>query len=201
MKKVLTTILRDKLTPIDQFRYASDHLATQLAYEVASRLCKEAQTVTTPLGLSHGVKLLNSVVFIPILRAGLALLHPFLKVFPKARVGMVGMERDEETAEARLYYQKLPKIQPEDEVIILDPMLATGGSSIKVFERLTEMGVKEDKITMVCVISAPQGIERIQSKYPESHLYVVEEDEELTSNFLIYPGLGDYGDRYFGTVP
>jgi uracil phosphoribosyltransferase len=200
MKQTLLTILRDKNTNISQFRKASNKLAFILAGEVGSHLEKEKIKVTTPLGKANGQKIKNNIVIIPILRAALSILPPFLRFFEEAKVGFLGLKRDEKTAIAHVYYKNLPKISSNDDIIILDPMIATGGSGTKAIEILKENGVKEEKIIFTAVICATEGILKIKQVYPKVKIFYVQEDKELNKEKFIIPGLGDFGDRYFGTL-
>lgn len=200
MKKILSTILRDRNTPIERFRQASDELAMLLALEIATVLPKEEYTVETPLAKTTGYRFKNGVVLVPILRAGLALLFPFLKVLPHARVGMMGLKRDEKTAKPHQYYENIPPFTAEDEIIVLDPMLATGGSVSRTLEILIAKGAKPSQLQLVSIISAPEGEAVLKKSFPACRVTAAVQDEKLNSHFFIHPGLGDYGDRYFGTV-
>lgn len=200
MKKILSTILRDKNTTTEQFRKASDELALLLAFEVATSLPKEEYSVETPLEKTTGYRFKQGVVLVPILRAGLSLLFPFLRVLPHARVGMMGLKRDEETAKPHQYYENIPSFTESDTLIVLDPMLATGGSASRTLEILTEKGAKPTQLQLVSVISAPEGEATIKKSFPDCRLHIAIKDQKLNSHFFIQPGLGDYGDRYFGTI-
>jgi uracil phosphoribosyltransferase len=199
MKQTLLTILRDEKTDIAHFRDASEKCALILAGELADHLEKISVEVKTQLAQATGEKLKNDVVFIPILRSGLAILPPFLKYFPYAKVGFVGMKRDEETAIPKQYYNNLPEIKPTDDVIVLDPMIATGGSGSAALKILIDGGIKEEKIIFVAIISAQAGIDEIKSQFPKIKIICVGQDKELNNKMFIVPGLGDFGDRYFGT--
>ncbi len=201
MKSTLITILRDKTTSIEKFRSATEQLGLLLAHVVHAGLENKNVTVQTPLGKAKGHRFAQSVVLIPILRAGLTLLPPFVTAFPEAKVGMIGLRRNEKDATAHMYYENIPQIGEKDQVILLDPMIATGGSTLKTIDFLVKRGVKPEKITTVHIISAPQGLEAVKTKYPRVNIIVAQEDERLTDDNFIYPGLGDYGDRYYGTGP
>lgn len=201
MKKKLITVLRDKNTDIKEFRNAAEKLALILAGELAGYLEKERLNVGTPIGKAIGSKIKNDIVFIPILRSALALLFPFLKFFEHAKVGFIGLRRDEQTAIAYKYYDNLPKIKPSDDIVILDPMIATGGSGCAALKILKEKGILEEKIIFVAIISATPGIEEIEKKFPNVKIICVQEDKELNKDQFIVPGLGDFGDRFFGTLP
>lgn len=199
MKDLLITTLRDKNTTQGEYRSATEKLAFLLAVEVGQLLPKDTFPVPSPMGPAEGYKLKHNVVLVPVLRSGLALLYPFMRYYPNAKVGFVGMKRDEKTAEAHNYYINLPHIDPEDTVIVLEPMLATGGSGAATIEILKNVGVKEDKILTVHVIAAPEGIQLVRSKHPNVRIHIAQVDETLNEKKFIVPGLGDFGDRYFGT--
>lgn len=195
--QALLSELRNKNTERDHFRYASDRLSESLAYETYDRLPKEEYKVITPISETKGAKLKNSIVLVPILRSGLAMLYPFLRVFDHAKVGFFGMRRDEKTHEAKLYYENLPEIKKGDDVLVLDPMLATGGSAFRALSILTDRGVNCENLYYVGMVAAPEGLERIQ-EFPITTV-IASIDERLNENKFIVPGLGDFGDRYFGT--
>ncbi len=200
MKKTLISILRNKNTNIDQFRYTSEKLALVMAEELSNHLEKKSITLETPISTTSGEIVKNNLIFIPILRSGLSILPAFLKFYPNSTVGFVGLKRDEITAQPNLYYKNLPPIDSSDDVIILDPMIATGGSGSKTIEILKENGIKEEKIIFVAIISATAGIKKIKTDFPNIKILCAQEDKELTNNFFITPGLGDFGDRFFGTL-
>lgn len=199
MKEILITILRDKNTTQASYRDATEKLASLLALEAAAALPHEKISVETPIAPVAGVRLSHDVVLVPVLRSGLALLYPFLRYFPKSRVGFIGMKRDEKTAIAHNYYINLPSITAQDRVIILEPMIATGGSGIGTLNILKERGVPEEHILYVAVIAAPEGIAKIRARYPKVHFIIAQTDQALNAEHWIVPGLGDFGDRYFGT--
>lgn len=199
MIDMLLTILRNKDSSIEEFRMASEQMATLLAHRVYDALEKEEVEIETPLGKTSGKRVKRRIVLIPILRAGLILLPSFLKVFPQARVGMIGLKRDEHTAIAAHYYDNVPTIHDDDEVLILDPMLATGGSSQHAIALLVKKGVRPTQILQASVISAPEGVQELKRSFPEVRTVIVQQDEKLTPNKFIYPGLGDFGDRFYGT--
>lgn len=200
MKSTLITTLRDKSTPIEQFRSAGEKVSSYLAHLALNQMEMDTKTIQTPVGPATGFACHNSVVLVPILRAGLAMLPSFMDLFPHSRVGMIGLVRDEKTASAEFYYEKLPKFTPNDRVILLDPMLATGGSTVKAIELLIARGVSEEQIMGVFIISAPEGIAYVSERYPKVQLIIAQQDDRLNSVKYIDPGLGDFGDRYFGTT-
>lgn len=196
----LITRLRKKQSTIRQFRDASDDLAYVLAAAAMKYLPVKEVEIETVLAPTKGYEYKNGTILVPILRSGESLLPPFLQFFRKAKVGTLGLERDEKTAEASIYYKKLPKINPNDTILVLDPMLATGGSSGKAIEIIIENGAKEENIVFVGVIAATEGLATITAKFPNiKKIIVAAVDKELNSQKFIVPGLGDYGDRYFGT--
>lgn len=200
MKQVLLTRLRDVNTSASEYRDISDKLGVMLAQEAASHLGEKTVEVTTPLGVAEGKALTYRPVLIPILRAGLAMLTPFLKVYPDAKVGFIGLQRDEKTAIAHMYFKKLPTITRNDRVLLLDPMIATGGSAISAVKSILAEGVPEEHILLVSIIAAPEGIDEIKQAYPAMTVQPLQVDEQLNTKKFIVPGLGDYGDRYFDTL-
>jgi uracil phosphoribosyltransferase len=198
-KTLLISVLRDKSATRTQFRHSALRLAEILAYEAASTIEAETISIETPISRASGLKITKPVVLVPILRSGLALLPAFLKIFTEASVGVVGMKRDEHTAEPMLYYKNIPPINANAQVIVLDPMIATGGSGVDALKILTEMGVRQDQIIFVGVISAPEGLSKMKHAFPDVRIIVGIQDQGLTPNKFITPGLGDFGDRFFGT--
>ena len=174
------TALRNKKTKTEEFRKSAHEVARALAKEVAQ----------------HTVK--KGIVLVPILRAGLALLPAFIEKFPKASVGFIGLKRNEKTLKPKAYYQNIPKILKNDVVIVLDPMLATGGSAVAGIKTLMRAGAREENIIFVGIISAPEGIANVQDNFPLVRILCAEYDKKLDKNGYIVPGLGDFGDRYFG---
>src|SRR5205814_4100204 len=152
--------------------------------------------VRTPLAEADSIAVETEVVAIPVLRAGLGLLGPVLELLPRVSVGYIGLERDDETAVARIYYKKLPKLAGKIP-LLLDPMLATGGSGAQALDLLKEAGGAGTR--MVCVVAAPEGVKVIEERHPEVDVYTAALDEGLNDRAFIVPGLGDFGDRLFGT--
>lgn len=189
--------LRDVATPPEQFRRLSRHLTTLLVIEATRSLVQVEETVITPIQNTRVKVLGEGLAAVPILRAGLSMLEPVLELFPDVAVGYVGLERNEDTAEARRYYMKLPRLEGRF-CLALDPMLATGGSAAKAITELKANGTK--KVTMVCVISAPEGIEFLQREHPDVEIFTASVDERLNDKKYIVPGLGDFGDRLYGTM-
>ena len=200
MKESLLTTLRDRSTAQAAFRKAADKLAELVAAEIAAGVIQEEAAIQTPLASAKGSRYTQKVVLMPILRAGIALLPAFMRFFDEAQVGFFGIRRDEKTAIAEQYYENIPLISPETLVIILDPMIATAGSSLLALQRLKERGVAAPQILLAGFIAAPEGLNGIKKNFPEVKVKVVAVDEKLNAQKFIVPGLGDFGDRYFGTT-
>jgi len=200
-KKILMTILRDKDTSMLQFRNAAHQLALILAQKALSYVPVKDRTVTTPLEQPFvGNELACPVTLVPILRSGLALLPAFLEYFSTARIGILGLKRDEKTAVAHWYYKNMPNLSTDEIVVVLDPMLATGGSLLEALTFITNMGVDQKRILYAGVISAQAGVDAVQERYPHIKMIIADGDKELNSAKYIVPGLGDFGDRFFGTI-
>ncbi len=189
--------LRDKNTPPSEFRALIGRLAGLLAYEATKDLQVAATTITTPLTDTECSILTQRIGIVPILRAGLGMVDPVLNFIPTAEVWHLGLYRDEKTAQPVEYYQKLPETDPVDVALVLDPMLATGGSATVAIRTLERWGVKT--IKLCAMIAAAPGIEEVQRQCPDTQIYVCTIDPELNSNKFIVPGLGDAGDRIFNT--
>ncbi|MGC8461929.1 MAG: uracil phosphoribosyltransferase [Candidatus Dormibacteria bacterium] len=192
------TILRDSGTTTDAFRRHARAITVLIASYVLDHLPVEEVSVHTPLEETVGYRLNTNVIFVPVLRAGLAMLDAMSDIVPQSKVGFVGLERDEMTAIARSYYQKLPSHLADAVTIILDPMLATGGSAIQTIELLKEKMAKH--IRLACIVAVPEGIRAIQELHPDVAIITAVIDRELNEKKYILPGLGDFGDRYFGTI-
>jgi len=199
MKEKLLTILRDKNTSRVNFRKAAEKLAYILAHETADYLNKKEITIETPLAQISGVSLDTDILLVPILRSGITMLPSFLDCFEHASVGVMGVKRDEQTAKPNLYYENLPAIKNDQKVIILDPMLATGGTLVAVLDILKQKNVKQENIIFVGIVCAPEGIKKVQESFANIKLLIAAHDKKLNQNYFIVPGLGDFGDRYFGT--
>jgi uracil phosphoribosyltransferase len=200
MKKTLITVLRNRDTSVEQFRQATDQLGMVLAVECDALFPKATTTVETPLARTYGTCFKHEFVLVPILRSGLTLLQPFLRFHSGAGIGFIGARRDERTAIPELYYKNLPSFDHTNPILLLDPMIATGGSATLAVKILKEAGALEKQITLIAFIAAPEGIKRFQSECPEVGLVVAQVDEGLDEQMRIIPGLGDFGDRYFGTI-
>ena len=188
--------LRDTKTPPEEFRVHARNVITMLLYEATADLPTRRGTVRTPLADAPALSIEHEVVAIPVLRAGLGLLAPVLELLPRVSVGYIGLERDEETAVARIYYNKLPHLQGKIP-LLLDPMLATGGSAAQALDLIKEAGGRETR--MICVVAAPEGVKVLEQRHPEVDVYAAALDERLNDRAYIVPGLGDFGDRLFGT--
>jgi uracil phosphoribosyltransferase len=191
--------LREKTTPPDEFRRLVKRLASLLAYEATRDLGTEAIEIETPLVRTKAQRLSQRIGIVPILRAGLSMVDPLLELLPEAEVWHLGLYRDEATAQPVEYYNKLPAHDPVDVALVLDPMLATGGSAIAALQALRRWGVPTVKV--LSLIAAPEGISNVTAACPEAQLFVCAIDRELNSRKFIVPGLGDAGDRSFNTVP
>ncbi|MBQ2931305.1 MAG: uracil phosphoribosyltransferase [Clostridia bacterium] len=192
------TLLRDKNTDVKDFRNLLYEIATLIAYEVTKTLPVKDAEVETPLCKMTGAVLENQPVLVPILRAGLGMVEPFLNIIPAAKVGHIGLARNHDTHLPEEYYCKLPDDISQREVIVLDPMLATGGSGSAAIDFIKKRGAKN--IRFACIIAAPEGVEVIKKDHPDVDIFVGVLDECLNENAYIVPGLGDAGDRLFGTL-
>ena len=191
------TIIRKKDTSTEEFRRHAGIVSKILLVEVMKGFETTHVRIKTPLASMTGMKLKDEVVVVPVLRAGLAMLFAIQDFLPSVTVGFIGLERDEQTAQAREYYRKLPKLLATHRVLVIDPMLATGGSFDDTVTALKEKGAKN--ITIVSIVSAPEGINRVQKRHPNVMIFTAAIDDHLNERKFIVPGLGDFGDRYFGT--
>lgn len=190
------TILRDKNSTLAQFREACAQIVPCILYEATMGLQLKTKQVVTPLSEVDGCEIQDPIVLIPILRAGVAMLETALKFLPFARIGYIGMQRDEHTAVASTYYKKLPTLNDAN-VILMDPMLATGGSADYAIQEIKKLNPKS--LSFCCVVAAPEGITRLNEKHSDVAIYTVAVDDHLDEKKFIVPGLGDFGDRYHGT--
>ncbi len=190
--------LRNRDTDTDAFRRHARLLTLVLALEVLRDLPLRNVTVDSPLEEVQGSMLAKSVIFVPVLRAGLAMLDAMSGFVPGSKVGFVGLERDEETAIAHSYYEKLPAQLEAAETVILDPMLATGGSALAAIDSLVRHNASS--IRLACIVAAPEGIAAVHNEHPNVPVFTCAVDRSLNERKFILPGLGDFGDRYFGTV-
>jgi len=192
------TILRNKKTSNSLFRQTMNEASYLIAAEVLKHLQYKKISVQTPLTKTTGVNLAQQVILVPILRAGLGLLEGFVKFLPDAEKGHIGLYRDEQTYEPVEYLFKLPKTKNK-KVLVLDPMLATGNSSIAAINLIKNKGVKVKDIFLVSLLAAPEGVKNLQKNHPSLHIFTCKIDDKLNKNKFIVPGLGDAGDRYMGT--
>ena len=198
MVKHKISILRNEKTSTKEFRELIGEIAMLLCYEALSDAKLEEIEVKTPITMTQGNKVNeNNYAFVPILRAGMGMVDGVLKLMPNAKIGHIGLYRNEETLEPVKYYCKLPANIEQKEVFLLDPMLATGGSGSAAISMLKKDGVK--KIKFLSIIAAPEGIEKIKENHPDVQIYCAALDEKLNDVGYITPGLGDAGDRIYGT--
>jgi uracil phosphoribosyltransferase len=192
----ILTHLRDRTTKPALFRNLSYQLSLILALEATRDLETVEKQIETPLAPHTERVLARSLVVVPILRAGLGMVQPFQDIFPDISVGYIGLERDHETAEARSYYCKLPPVA-DTRTIVVDPMLATGGSAAKALSLVKDNGARD--VSLVCILGSPEGVETVSRVHPEVPIILGVLDESLNANKYIVPGLGDFGDRLYGT--
>lgn len=190
--------LRDAGTPPERFRVLANRISVLLGAEALRDVPMAEGTVETPLGLSPCRRLAADVVIAAVLRAGLGMLPGLLELVPNARVGHLGLQRDERTAVASQYYAKLPPNIQDSYVLLIDPMLATGGSAVAALDVLTKAGARH--LRLVCIVAAPEGVAVVEKAYPKVPIFTPVVDRELNAHKFIVPGLGDFGDRLFGTV-
>ncbi|NMW85216.1 uracil phosphoribosyltransferase [Peptoniphilus sp. AGMB00490] len=192
------TIIRKKETSSMEFRQIVNEIATLMGYEVTRDLETEDIEIETPIGKAIGKRISGKKIgIVPILRAGLGMVEGLLTIMPAARVGHIGMYRDPETLKPVTYYSKLPKDVASRQMIIVDPMLATGGSLIEAIDELKRNGAKN--IKSINLLAAPEGLKAVQEAHPDVEIYIAALDEKLNEDKYIVPGLGDAGDRLFGT--
>ncbi|WP_249311667.1 uracil phosphoribosyltransferase [Congzhengia minquanensis] len=192
------SMIRDEKTTVKDFRELVYEISLLMGYESTRDLDMIEQTVNTPIAETTGKFIAKQVALVPILRAGLGMVDALMSIIPAAKVGHVGLYRDHETLEPKEYYCKLPPDIDKRQVIVLDPMLATGGSSIAAIDFIKQRGAK--RIKLMCIIGAPEGVEAVMNAHPDIELFVGTIDEKLNEKGYIVPGLGDAGDRLFGTI-
>jgi uracil phosphoribosyltransferase len=190
--------LRGQTTTHEEFRQAATRISLLLVAEALRDLPTEPAQVQTPLALADGKRIGTDVVVVPVLRAGLGMLDAVLTLAPGARVGHIGLQRDESTAIASQYYSKLPARLDRSYVVMIDPMLATGGSAVAALDLLAAAGART--VRLICIVAAPDGVALVEKKHPNVHIYTPVVDTELNAQKYIVPGLGDFGDRLYGTV-
>ncbi|HEX9848693.1 MAG TPA: uracil phosphoribosyltransferase [Acidimicrobiia bacterium] len=193
----LLTVLRDRNTAPPEFRQIAERLGYLLVAEALADMPVDEVEIETPLEHTTGTQLRRPVVAVAVLRAGLGLLHSVLTLVPDAAIGFAGVQRNEETAEPMEYYTRFPELSAA-RVLILEPMLATGGSLSWAVDKVKENGAKD--IVSVCVVAAPEGVGRMEHDHPDVRIVAATLDRELNQHFYIAPGLGDMGDRLFGTL-
>lgn len=191
------TIIRDKNTDTKAFRESVNEIAALLTYEITRDLPLKEKVIETPVSTTKGFELKDKIVIVPILRAGLGMVEGIHGLIPNAKIGHVGIYRDEKTLEAKQYYAKFPEEIKDSTVLLLDPMLATGNSTVKAVDILLENGAKN--IIFVGIVGSPEGVKTLQISHPNVKIYLASLDEKLNENGYIVPGLGDAGDRLFGT--
>jgi len=192
------TILRDVKTNSETFRAALARISNILAVEISAKFKISVTKVKTPLEQTEGYKLEQDVVLVPVLRAGLGMVSGFLQIIPDANVGHIGLQRDEKTLKPVEYYYKTPNELNRAEVILLDPMLATGGSASDAIKFLKKRKAKS--ITFACILAAPEGVKKMEKDHPDVKIFGAVLDRKLNDKGYILPGLGDAGDRTFGTL-
>lgn len=190
------SLLRDKRTPPAQFRVLCHQVSLLLALEATRDLPTQEAPVETPMESTTGRSLTKALVVVPILRAGLGMVEPIVDLFPAANIGYIGLERDHDTALARSYYCKLPPLQGV-RVLLADPMLATGGSAVKALDVIRSRGGSD--VCLLNIVAAPEGVAVVQKAHPNVPIYTAALDRELNERKYILPGLGDFGDRLYGT--
>ena len=190
------TRLRDRRTGAQEFRRVLSEVAALMLYEATRSFAVTPVSVRTPLAAAGGFRLQREVVLVPVLRAGLGMLDSILQLIPHARVGFIGLKREETTLRATSYHKSLPPDLSPFEVILIDPMLATGGSAVAAMDFLRELGAK--RVRLVNLVAAPEGVRRVRAHYPELPIFTAAVDRKLNERGYILPGLGDAGDRLFG---
>lgn len=192
------SIMRDKNTSVKDFRECAHEVGILLGYEATKDLGLEEFELETPIAKMPGKRIERQVALVPILRAGLGMVDALYDLIPAAKVGHIGLYRNEETLEPVEYYCKLPTDISRRQVLVLDPMLATGGSAIAAINFIKQRGA--NRIKFVCILAAPQGIEALRKAHPDVDIFCGAVDDHLNENGYIVPGLGDAGDRLFGTL-
>lgn len=191
-------VLRNQKTEAAVFRRMATRISVLLAAEALRDLPTQAATVTSPMGTAQGRRIDADVVVVPVLRSGLGMLDAVLELLPSARVGHIGLQRDELTAVASQYYSKLPHGLEHSYVLIVDPMLATGGSAVAALDLLKRAGARD--IRILCIVAAPEGIALVEQHFPDVRIFTPAIDQGLNDRKFIVPGLGDFGDRLYGTL-
>jgi uracil phosphoribosyltransferase len=190
------TRLRDKRTRPQEFRRVLSEIAALMLHEATRSFAVRPVSVQTPLAPARGFRLEREVILVPVLRAGLGMLDSILQLIPNARVGFIGLKREETTLRAMFYHKSLPSNLSAYEVVLIDPMLATGGSAVAAMDLISELGAKH--VRLVNLVAAPEGIRRVRLDYPKLPIFTAAIDKKLNEKGYILPGLGDAGDRLFG---
>ena len=190
--------LRDASTPPEEFRRTAVRVSLLLAAEATRDVPSRPVEVRTPIGPAPARQIDGGVVVVPVLRAGLGMLDAVLELIPSARVGHIGLQRDEMTAVASQYYSKLPADLTGCFVLMIDPMLATGGSAVAALDLLRRAGARD--VRLICIVAAPEGIALVERHHPDTVIYTPVVDRGLNAHKFIVPGLGDFGDRLYGTI-
>ncbi len=190
------TRLRDQRTRPQEFRRVLGEVSSLMLYEATRSFATRRVTVQTPLAPARGLQLKRDVVLVPVLRAGLGMLDSILQLIPNARVGFIGLKREETTLRAMFYHKSLPPDLSQFEVILIDPMLATGGSAVAAMDLIAELDAR--RVRLVSLVAAPEGIHRVRMHYPKLPIFTASIDRKLNEKGYILPGLGDAGDRLFG---
>ena len=191
-------VLRNQKTEAAVFRRMATRISVLLAAEALRDLPTQAASVTSPMGTAQGRRIDADVVVVPVLRSGLGMLDAVLELLPSARVGHIGLQRDEQTAVASQYYSKLPHGLEHSYVLMVDPMLATGGSAVAALDLLKRAGARD--IRILCIVAAPEGIALVEQHFPDVRIFTPAIDQGLNDKKFIVPGLGDFGDRLYGTL-
>ena len=191
-------LIRNVETGHKKFRELATEITMFVCYEALKHIGVKKVDVETPVGTAECHMIDEDIVVVPILRAGVGMLDGILSLVPSARVGFVGLERDEETAQPKSYYEKMPSQIRDGISIVIDPMLATGGSTAAAIDALKAQGAK--KIVVVCIVTCPEGLQRVESAHPDVQIYAASIDARLNEKKYIVPGLGDAGDRLYGTT-
>lgn len=196
LSRHVLTLLRDKSTPPSRFRTLCHQVTLLLAIEATRGLAERPIAVETPMEKHTGSELAEPLAVVPILRAGLGMVQPVVDLFPTVMVGYIGLERDHDTAIARSYYCKLPHVQ-DKHVLLVDPMLATGGSAVRAIDIVVER--KPRRVSLLSIVAAPEGVAAVAEKHPDLPVFTAALDRQLNERKYILPGLGDFGDRLYGT--
>ena len=196
--EIKLTKMRDENSDHTTFRQNLNEIASLMVYEILRDYAPKAKDVKTPTGsIAKGKGFDKEIVIVPILRAGLGMVQGIETLIPQARIGHIGLYRDEKTFEAHEYYYKMPDVPKDSEILIVDPMLATGASSVDTIQRVKKDGFTN--IKLICLVAAPEGVKYVEENCKDVDIYLAAQDEKLNDNKYIVPGLGDAGDRLFGT--